>query len=215
MNKPFRVCLFIGLILNVLLFTYMTISIIIGLVSAVDLVTNPDSLGEAFAAIAVVITIMLMIIILIITALGILFSSLCFNRVRMAPDKFSKKNKMLKTIIVYNVLVILFSIYSLIQTLDLMTIISLVGFIASSILIIIDMKKNKKLLQTTLSNETNNANLSTEINKNAPNTNNISQETTQNNIETNTNSKEIPQNSIETNTNSKNLNDKTTISNEE
>ena len=64
MNKPFRVCLFIGLILNVLLFTYMTISIIIGLVSAIDLVTNPDSLGEAFAAIAVVITIMLMIILI-------------------------------------------------------------------------------------------------------------------------------------------------------
>ena len=185
MNKPFRVCLFIGLILNVLLFTYMTISIIIGLVSAVDLVTNPDSLGEAFAAIAVVITIMLMIIILIITALGILFSSLCFNRVRMDPDKFSKKNKMLKTIIVYNVLVILFSIYSLIQTLDLMTIISLVGFIASSILIIIDMKKNKKLLQTAPLNNTNQINTPNETNNtnqiNTPNeTNNTNQINTPN-----------------------------------
>ena len=66
-----------------------------------------------------------------------------------------------------------------------MTIISLVGFIASSILIIIDMKKNKKLLQTAPLNNTNQINTPNETNNtnqiNIPNeTNNTNQINTPN-----------------------------------
>lgn len=151
MKKTFRVCLLIGLILSTATFAYMLISSILAMIAASAVITGADSLGEAFTAPALVITIGVMAIMAIFALLGLIFSAINFSRVSMSPEKFAEKKGKLVATIVFDFLLLAFTLFGLFQSaeegIDALVILCIVAMIASPVLIIIDMKRNKKLLE--------------------------------------------------------------------
>lgn len=164
MKKNLKVCLLIGLILSTILYAYLAISVFIGIFASTSIINNADSIGEAFVAPAIAATIALMVIILIFALIALIFTAICFKKISMPPSEFDQAKKLLITVIIFNIIFSIFFLYGIIQSgPDAITIIALIGIIISTVLIIIDIVKNKKLLKLqkndNLSTENNNANL--------------------------------------------------------
>lgn len=164
MKKNLKVCLLIGLILSTILYAYLAISVFIGIFASTSIINNANSIGEAFVAPAIAATIALMIIILIFALIALIFTAICFKKISMPPSEFDQAKKLLITVIIFNIIFSIFFLYGIIQSgPDAITIIALIGIIISTVLIIIDIVKNKKLLKLqkndNLSTENNNANL--------------------------------------------------------
>ncbi len=169
MKKNLKVCLLIGLILSTILYAYLAISVFIGIFASTSIINNANSIGEAFAAPAIAATIALMIIILIFALIALIFTAICFKKISMPPSEFDQAKKLLITVIIFNIIFSIFFLYGIIQSgPDAITIIALIGIIISTVLIIIDIVKNKKLLKLqkndNLSTENNNANLTQQEN---------------------------------------------------
>lgn len=169
MKKNLKVCLLIGLILSTILYAYLAISVFIGIFASTSIINNAASIGEAFAAPAIAVTIALMIIILIFALIGLVFTAICFKKISMPPSEFDQAKKLLITVVIFNIIFSIFFLYGIIQSEpDAMTIIVLIGIIASTVLIIIDIVRNKKLLKlqenNNLSTENNNTNFTQQEN---------------------------------------------------
>ena len=169
MKKNLKVCLLIGLILSTILYAYLAISVFIGIFASTSIINNANSIGEAFVAPAIAATIALMVIILIFALIALIFTAICFKKISMPPSEFDQAKKLLITVIIFNIIFFIFFLYGIIQSgPDAITIIALIGIIISTVLIIIDIVKNKKLLKLqkndNLSTENNNANLTQQEN---------------------------------------------------
>ena len=169
MKKNLKVCLLIGLILSTILYAYLAISVFIGIFASTSIINNANSIGEAFVAPAIAATIALMVIILIFALIALIFTAICFKKISMPPSEFDQAKKLLITVIIFNIIFSIFFLYGIIQSgPDTITIIALIGIIISTVLIIIDIVKNKKLLKLqkndNLSTENNNANLTQQEN---------------------------------------------------
>ena len=110
-----------------------------------------------------------MVIILIFALIALIFTAICFKKISMPPSEFDQAKKLLITVIIFNIIFSIFFLYGIIQSgPDAITIIALIGIIISTVLIIIDIVKNKKLLKLqkndNLSTENNNANLTQQEN---------------------------------------------------
>lgn len=102
--------------------------------------------GDVIMNMAGFITLGIMLLVFIFCLLGLIFSGISFTRVGMAPEKFAEKKGMPKTVIVFNFIIAVLLLIGVIQEVNVLAIIVLLALIASAILMIVDIKKNKKLL---------------------------------------------------------------------
>ena len=102
--------------------------------------------GDAILNMAGFIYLGIMLLVFIFCLLGLIFSGISFTRVGMAPEKFAEKKGMPKTVIVFNFIIAVLLLIGVIQEVNVLSIIVLLALIASAILMIVDIKKNKKLL---------------------------------------------------------------------
>ena len=143
MKKTFRICLLIGLILSLALFAYYTISSFIGM-TAVFSILGTVGADPTFNA-AGAITIGIMALMTIFGLLGVIFSAISFTRVGMDPEKFANKKGL--TIVVFDFILAFFILVGFASGFDVLSLFCLFGFIAAAVLILVDIVKNKKLIE--------------------------------------------------------------------
>ena len=150
MKKTFRVCMLIGLILSTVCFAYMLATSVYLFMTSSIFVGSADSLAEAFASIAVIVVAVVMVVMAIFSLLGLIFSAVSFTRVTMPPEKFAQKKGMPVAVIVFSLITLILDLFAIFQNdagINALSIISMIIFLLSPILIIIDLARNKKLLQ--------------------------------------------------------------------
>lgn len=145
MKKTFRICLLIGLILSLALFAYYTISSFIGM-TAVFSILGTVGADPTFNA-AGAITIGIMVLMTIFGLLGVIFSAISFTRVGMDPEKFANKKGLPITIVVFDFILAFFILVGFASGFDVLSLFCLFGFIAAAVLILVDIVKNKKLIE--------------------------------------------------------------------
>ena len=144
MKKNFRICLLIGLILSTVLYAYYAISCLVGIVGVIGMISGAS--GDAVFQTAGFMTIAIMVVMIIFGVLGLIFSSVSFNRVAMDPKKMAGKKGLPITVSVFNFILAVLILIGLTEGVDALSIICLIGFIASAVLLIIDIARNKTLL---------------------------------------------------------------------
>ena len=142
MKGKTRVCLLIGLILSTICYALYTVVSLIGMFGIFGILTS----GDAILNMAGFIYLGIMLLVFIFCLLGLIFSGISFTRVGMAPEKFAEKKGMPKTVIVFNFIIAVLLLIGVIQEVNVLSIIVLLALIASAILMIVDIRKNKKLL---------------------------------------------------------------------
>lgn len=144
MKSNFRICLLIGLILSTVLYAYYAISCLVGIVGVIGMISGAS--GDAVFQTAGIMTIGIMVVMIIFGILGLIFSSISFNRVAMDPKKMAGKKGLPITVSVFNFILAVLILIGLTEGVDALSIICLIGFIASAVLLIIDIARNKTLL---------------------------------------------------------------------
>ena len=144
MKSNFRICLLIGLILSTVLYAYYAISCLVGIVGVVGMISGAS--GDAVFQTAGFMTIAIMAVMIIFGILGLIFSSVSFNRVAMDPQKMAGKKGLPITVAVFNFILAILILIGLTEGVDALSIICLLCFIASAVLIIVDVARNKTLL---------------------------------------------------------------------
>lgn len=134
--------LLIGLILSTICYALYTVVSLLGMFGIFGILTS----GDAILNMAGFIYLGIMLLVFIFCLLGLIFSGISFTRVGMAPEKFAEKKGMPKTVIVFNFIIAVLLLIGVIQEVNVLAIIVLLALIASAILMIVDIKKNKKLL---------------------------------------------------------------------
>lgn len=146
MKNKIRICFLIGIILSTVAFAYFTISSFMGVIAVASIMTGGDSLGEAMVNMAGILTMGIMVIMIAFGVLGLIFSAVSFTRVKMEPEKFANKKGMPITVIVFDFIMIFLIFLTLFQEFDVLSFIFLLAFVAAAVLIIVDLARNKKLL---------------------------------------------------------------------
>ena len=145
-EKNFRICLLIGLILSTILYAYYTISCFVGIIGVAGIMSGSGNVDDAVFQTAGIMTIGIMVVMIIFGILGLIFSSVSYNRVSMDPKKMAGKKGLPITVSVFNFILAVLILIGLTEGVDALSIICLIGFIASAVLIIIDIARNKTLL---------------------------------------------------------------------
>lgn len=146
MKSNLRICLLIGLIFSTILYTYYLISTFIAMIAVAGIMSGGETVSDALVNSAGVITLGIMFLMGVFGLLGLIFSSVSFTRVGVEPEVLAKKKGLPITVVVFNFILAFFIIIGLTEGVDFLSIICLLGFIASSVLIIVDIVRNKKLL---------------------------------------------------------------------
>ena len=142
MKGKARVCLLIGLILSTICYALYTVVSLIGMFGIFGMLSS----GDAILNMAGYIYLGIILLVFIFCLLGLVFSSISFTRVGMAPEKFAEKKGIPTTIIVFNFIIAVLLLIGVIQEVNVLSIFVLLALVASAILMIVDIKKNKKLL---------------------------------------------------------------------
>lgn len=86
-------------------------------------------------------------IIMIFALLGLIFSAVSLSRCNLAPTSFYEKKGIVIATLVFNILVTILFIISLFSAFNVVTLVILLLFVVSTIFIIVDLARNKKLLE--------------------------------------------------------------------
>lgn len=153
MKKTFRVSLLIGLILSTILYSWCIISSFIGFTSLLGYASS-GNVDNDFVNNGGIAVFFILGIMLIFCILGVIFSGVSFSRVSMSPEKFQYKKGLPITVVVFNFIfvgfyllyLIIFSLTGIIASIDIFMVIWMLCFIASSVLIIVDLARNKSFI---------------------------------------------------------------------
>lgn len=144
MKSSSKICLLIGLILSMVLFVYYTVSSFIVMVGIFGMMGTGDPVFNT----AVGMTIGIIIPMVIFGILGIIFTGISFTRLKMDAQTFANKKGMPITVAVFNFILGLLILIGLFDSVDVLSVICLIGFIASAVLIIVAISLNKKETKT-------------------------------------------------------------------
>ena len=137
-----RICLLLGLIMSTIIYAANLVGTCISIVGLFALLGGDSTVFNA----AIFMTAAVMIFTMIFCLLGLIFSAVSFKRVSMEPQKFEQNKGMLITVVVFDILVALLLCYGFVEGISATSVIYLVALIASVVLIIVDIARNKKLL---------------------------------------------------------------------
>lgn len=144
MKSSSKICLLIGLILSMVLFVYYTVSSFVGMMAVFGMMGTGDPVFET----AGMITIGMIVLMVIFGVLGIIFTGISFTRLKMDAQTFANKKGMPITVAVFNFILGLLILIGLFDSVDVLSVICLIGFIASAVLIIVAISLNKKETKT-------------------------------------------------------------------
>ena len=140
MKSSSKICLLIGLILSMVLFVYYTVSSFIGMMAVFGMMGTGDPVFET----AGMITIGMIVLMAVFGILGIIFTGISFTRLKMDAQTFANKKGMPITVAVFNFILGFLILIGLFEGVDVLSVICLIGFIASAVLIIVAIVLNKK-----------------------------------------------------------------------
>ena len=156
MKNVFRVRLLIGLILSAVLYAYSVISLGLLSLSLWREIFNTDNIAIAIASVVIVIVVISLLIGAVFALVGLILACCGFSRVKMQPEKFQKKKGVLIACVVFNFLLVFISLLGSTESvMNPLTIVCMIAYIVSAILIIIDIRVNKKLLSESQSAPSN------------------------------------------------------------
>ncbi len=146
--KQKRPVLLAGLIISLLLYVGETIFSFVTMLAAIQAFTmqTGTSITDAFSDTIGIILIGVGVITIVFSLLGLIFSAVSIPRCRLSASDFQEKKGLIVTVVVFNFIIIALALISLISKLEVASLILMLAFLVASILLIVDLSKNKKLL---------------------------------------------------------------------
>ena len=146
--KQKRPVLLAGLIISLLLYVGETIFSFVTMLAAIPAFTmkTGTSITDAFSDTIGIILIGVGVITIVFSLLGLIFSAVSIPRCRLSASDFQEKKGLIVTVVVFNFIIIALALISLISELNVVSLILMLAFLVASILLIVDLSKNKKLL---------------------------------------------------------------------
>lgn len=143
MKRVSRPFMFTGLLIS--LFAFIG-SLALCAFLVVTYMSIAASIGNEITNLVYFIVIGAYIIIMIFALLGLIFSAVSLSRCNLSPSEFYEKKGMVIATLVFNILVAVLYLISLFTAFNFVALIMLLVFVVSSVFIIVDLAKNKKLL---------------------------------------------------------------------
>lgn len=146
--KQKRPVLLAGLIISLLLYTAELIYSFVTMLAAISALTMATGISAADSIfdVAGIIMIGAAVITIVFSLLGLIFSAVSIPRYKLSASDFQEKKGLIVTVVVFNFIVIALALFSLISELNVVSLILMIAFLVASILLIVDLSKNKKLL---------------------------------------------------------------------
>lgn len=144
MQKQSRPFLLTGLILSIIAYVAIFVAYFLSIVTLLGLAGQ-----EALVDTAIALVIVMAILVMIFSLLGLIFAAVSISRCKLSPQEFAGKKGLIITTFVFNVIIAVFLLIGLINTFSALTLILLIVMILAAVFIMIDVAKNKKLLEET------------------------------------------------------------------
>ena len=146
--KQKRPVLLAGLIISLLLYVGETIYSFVTMLAAISALTvvTGSSVTDSIFDVAGIIMIGAGVITIVFSLLGLIFSAVSIPRCKLSASDFQEKKGLIVTVVVFNFIIIALALISLISELNVVSLILMLAFLVASILLIVDLSKNKKLL---------------------------------------------------------------------
>lgn len=142
-NQVKRPYLLTGLIVNIVCFAVLALS---SIVSIFGIAASFDS-GDAVEG-ALILLLFSVIIVLALSVVGMVFSAISIQRVKLDPEKFDKKKGFILTSFILDVVVVIFSIIGLCSgSFNVSSLLMTLALIAAAVLIMYEYVNNDKLLK--------------------------------------------------------------------
>lgn len=142
-NQVKRPYLLTGLIVNIVCFAVLALS---SIVSIFGIAAGFDS-GDAVEGVLILL-LFSVIIVLALSVVGIVFSAISIQRVKLDPEKFDKKKGFILTSFILDVVVVIFSIIGLSSgSFNVSSLLMTLALIAAAVLIMYEYVNNDKLLK--------------------------------------------------------------------